>query len=120
MVFNGKFAYSMRIELSIYMRFAHLPEMSSLYFSVQSLAVVLSCPEPSSIRALAVPRDKMTEAIMQAQSNPWQLEIGQLQVLVELLKQDDPRLLNTAIQCIIQATAFTINVVSCFTVINLL
>lgn len=61
---------------------------------------------------LNIDKDKMTEAILRAQAHPDHLEIGHLQILVELLKQDDWTLLNTTLECIISATAFTINVVS--------
>ena len=67
---------------------------------------------PSESRMLPIDRDKMTDAILQAQNDPGSMEIGQLQVLVELLKQDDRTLLNTTLQCLIKASAFTINVVS--------
>ncbi|KAK7102504.1 dentin sialophosphoprotein-like [Littorina saxatilis] len=61
-------------------------------------------------RMLNIDKDKMAEAIMQAQTHPDRLEISHLQILVELLKQDDWTLLNTAVECIIRASAFTINV----------
>ncbi|KAL8621158.1 hypothetical protein ACOMHN_004829 [Nucella lapillus] len=66
--------------------------------------------EPARIPMLNIDRDKMTEAILQAQNGPDKLEIGHLQVLVELLKRDDWTLLNTTLQCLLRATAFTINV----------
>ena len=68
--------------------------------------------KPARRSILNIDKDKMTEAILQAQAHPDELEIGHLQILVELLKQDDWMLLSTTLQCLISATAFTINVVS--------
>ena len=68
--------------------------------------------KPAQRSMLNIDKDKMTEAILQAQSHPDKMEIGHLQILVELLKQDDWMLLSTTLQCLISATAFTINVVS--------
>ncbi|XP_076448020.1 uncharacterized protein LOC143284839 [Babylonia areolata] len=59
---------------------------------------------------LALDKDKVTAAILQAQNGPDKLEIGHIQILVELLKGQDWTLLNTTLQCLLRATAFTINV----------
>lgn len=63
---------------------------------------------------LGIDKNKITEAIEKAQSHPDKMEIGQLQILVEMLKQEDMIMdvLDTAVQCIIRVSAFTTNVVS--------